>query len=114
MMSEFYAHSENDRNEKHHLADHLRHTSELMQIFACREEYKQIFKLTGLLHDLGKYQPEFQHYLINGGERGSVPHASWGAGYARSPCRAIESSIAIDRRFSFIHFSQFFTKVLAM
>ena len=51
--------------------------------------------MTGLLHDFGKYQPAFQNYLINGGRRGSVPHASWGAGYA-SKFKIHEASIAID------------------
>ena len=47
------------------------------------------------MHDLGKYQLEFQNYLDNGGKRGSVPHASWGSGYAR--CHGLlEASIAID------------------
>jgi CRISPR-associated endonuclease/helicase Cas3 len=48
-----------------------------------------------LLHDLGKYQSAFQDYLINGGRRGSVPHASWGAGYARIH-KLLEASIVID------------------
>ncbi|MEO5357293.1 MAG: CRISPR-associated helicase Cas3', partial [Nitrospirae bacterium YQR-1] len=53
------------------------------------------FKITGLLHDLGKYQPEFQNYLSNGGKRGSVAHASWGAGYSRL-LGFTEASVAID------------------
>ncbi len=54
-----------------------------------------IFNVTGLLHDLGKYQPAFQSYLDNGGKRGSVPHSSWGAGYARF-CKVLEASITIN------------------
>jgi four helix bundle suffix protein/CRISPR-associated endonuclease Cas3-HD len=91
----YYAHSENSRNEKHHLSKHLRQTAKLVESYACRENYKPIFYLTGLLHDLGKYQTEFQNYLENCGRRGSVPHASWGAGYARLN-RLVETSIAID------------------
>jgi CRISPR-associated endonuclease/helicase Cas3 len=91
----FYAHSENEKNEKHLLSTHLFQTSKLSESFACKEDYKEIFRITGLLHDLGKYQPEFQRYLENGGKRGSVPHASWGSGYARL-CRLIEASITID------------------
>lgn len=92
---EYYAHSENSRKEKHGLSKHLHQTSKFAESFACQEDYKFIFKITGLLHDLGKYQTAFQDYLANGGERGSVPHAAWGAGYARL-CRIIETSIAID------------------
>lgn len=91
----YYAHSENIRNEKHSLSKHLHQTAKFADSFTCQENYKSIFKVTGLLHDLGKYQPAFQSYLENGGRRGSVPHASWGAGYARL-CRLIEASIAID------------------
>ncbi len=91
----YYAHSENDRNESHLLPEHLRETAKLMESFAGRPEYKPLFYATGLLHDLGKYQPEFQRYLENGGRRGSVPHASWGAGYARRN-RLLEASISID------------------
>jgi CRISPR-associated endonuclease/helicase Cas3 len=92
---EYYAHSENSSNDKHSLSKHLYQTAKFAESFACQEDYRPIFKVTGLLHDLGKYQPDFQSYLENGGRRGSVPHASWGAGYARL-CRLIEASIAID------------------
>jgi len=92
---EYFAHSENSHKEKHSLSKHLHQTARFAESFAYKEEYKVIFKITGLLHDLGKYQPEFQSYLDNGGKRGSVPHASWGAGHARLR-RIIEASIAID------------------
>jgi CRISPR-associated endonuclease/helicase Cas3 len=66
-MTEYYAHSENANKEKHLLSKHLRATADLMEKFSCISNYGQILKMTGLLHDLGKYQPAFQHYLINGG-----------------------------------------------
>lgn len=91
----YFAHSENNNNKKHLLSKHLKDTAMLARSFACQSEFQKIFYLTGLLHDLGKYQPDFQNYLENGGKRGSVPHASWGAGYARRG-RLLESSIVID------------------
>jgi CRISPR-associated endonuclease/helicase Cas3 len=92
---EYLAHSENNLKESHPLSKHLQETATLMKSFACQESYKAIFYLTGLLHDLGKYQIPFQNYLKNGGVRGSVPHASWGSGYAR--CKGmLETSIVID------------------
>lgn len=94
-MTDYFAHSKNDNNEKHLLAKHLHETAQLAESFACRDEYKPLLRLSGLLHDLGKYQPEFQNYLENGGRRGSVPHASWGAGYA-GKLKHSDASIAID------------------
>lgn len=91
----YYAHSENSDGEKHSLSKHLHQTAKYMETFACQENYKPVFRITGLLHDLGKYQPQFQRYLAEGGKRGSVPHASWGAGYARLR-KFINASVAID------------------
>ncbi len=94
-MDEFYAHSENNSNEKHHLSKHLFETALYAESFACQEEYKPLFRLSGLIHDFGKYQSAFQDYLDHGGRRGSVPHAKWGAGYARK-FKINDVSIAID------------------
>jgi CRISPR-associated endonuclease/helicase Cas3 len=95
MTKKYYAHSENSNKEKHLLLKHLNETAKLAESFACRDDFKTVFFITGLLHDLGKYQPEFQRYLDIGGTRGSVPHASWGAGYARRD-GLLETSIVID------------------
>jgi CRISPR-associated endonuclease/helicase Cas3 len=92
---EYWAHSENCNKKKHCLSKHLRETAILAKTFTSNDQYKRIFYITGLLHDLGKYQREFQDYLENGGRRGSVPHASWGAGYARL-LGILEASISID------------------
>ncbi len=92
---DYFAHSENSKKNKHLLGEHLHETARLAESFACRDEYRPLLRLSGLLHDLGKYQPEFQNYLENGGRRGSVPHASWGAGYA-GKVKHNEASIAID------------------
>jgi CRISPR-associated endonuclease/helicase Cas3 len=92
---EYFAHSKNSFNEKHSLSKHLQQTASQMESFACQEDYKKIFYITGLLHDFGKYQTKFQRYLENGGKRGSVPHASWGAGYARRNI-LLEASIPIN------------------
>ena len=91
----YYAHSENTSKEKHPLSKHLSSTANLASSFSCDESYNDLFEITGILHDLGKYQKDFQRYLIEGGRRGSVPHASWGAGYART-AGILEASIAID------------------
>lgn len=80
---DYYAHSENKLGQKHLLSKHLLKTAEIAESFVNSDVTKRIFRIAGLLHDLGKYQPEFQRYLAEGGRRGSVPHAVWGAGYAR-------------------------------
>lgn len=92
---EFMAHTENGLQEIHLLSKHLKETATLSASFASKKEYESIFYIAGLLHDLGKYQAAFQEYIRNGGKRGSVPHASWGAGYARSKSM-LETSFVID------------------
>ncbi len=92
---EYFAHSENEAGKKHYLFEHLNETARIAESFVCNEEYSKLFQFAGLLHDFGKYQPDFQRYLLEGGRRGSVPHASWGAGYARV-LRQLEISFAID------------------
>ena len=92
---EYIAHSENSLHETHSLSKHLHETAKLSSSFAWKEEYKPIFYLAGLLHDLGKYQAAFQEYLRSGGKRGSVPHASWGAGFTRIK-HMLEMSFVID------------------
>jgi len=89
------AHTENERGEVHSIIDHTQGVSRLMDAFAINPTYQNIYKTTGLLHDLGKYQPDFQKYLKEGGRRGSVPHACWGAALAKR-VKQTEAAFAID------------------
>ena len=89
------AHSINEEGIEHNLADHLKKVSQIMAGFAVEKKFKSIFKIAGLLHDFGKYQPAFQKYLREGGRRGSVPHASWGAGLSKR-FNHFEATFAID------------------
>ncbi len=93
----YYAHSIVNKPEEewHLLSSHLQDTAEIAASFAHSDEYVVIFKVAGLLHDLGKYQQAFQAYLKEGGRRGSVPHAVWGAAYALM-LKNQETAIAID------------------
>ncbi len=75
----YYAHSANDSGSWHQLVDHLRNTARIAASFGRNKFERDIFRYTGLIHDAGKYTSEFQDYLINGGTRGSVPHAIFGA-----------------------------------
>ncbi len=80
----YIAHSENQEGRVHLLREHLLRTAERMREFSFSEELKPLLGIVGLLHDIGKYQEEFQDYLKKGGEKGSVPHAKWGAMLTRS------------------------------
>lgn len=91
----FLAHSKNAFGEDHWLDSHLINVANQMVSWANNSEFNKIFKITGLLHDFGKYQPEFQRYLLEGGRRGSVPHASWGAAMAKK-YKLYEAAFAID------------------
>jgi CRISPR-associated endonuclease/helicase Cas3 len=92
---EYISHTSNKEGKNHGLSDHLKAVSEIMVSFANGLFYKDVFRLTGLFHDFGKYQPAFQKYLIEGGRKGSVPHASWGAMFALQ-YKIYEAAFAID------------------
>jgi CRISPR-associated endonuclease/helicase Cas3 len=91
----FIAHSANSKGEFHSLIDHLFKVSDKMISYSVSDDYSNIFRITGLLHDFGKYQPAFQKYLKEGGRKGSVPHAIWGAVLA-GKYKQIEAAFAID------------------
>ena len=75
----YLAHSENEQGDIHELRKHLLETSQLVEKCGRCELSKQIGQVASLFHDAGKYQAKFQEYLSNGGVRGSVPHAVFGA-----------------------------------
>jgi CRISPR-associated endonuclease/helicase Cas3 len=74
----FYARKD-DKENYQTLAEHLRNVGELACGYAEEKGFSHITALAGLLHDLGKATAEFQKYLKDGGEKGSVVHAPQGA-----------------------------------
>jgi CRISPR-associated endonuclease/helicase Cas3 len=92
---DFNAHSKNKEGKIHKLSSHLFVVSEIMMTFTDDPCSKKIFYTTGILHDLGKYQVAFQNYLHEGGIKGSVPHASWGAALS-TKYKQFEAAFAID------------------
>lgn len=94
-MNKYIAHSENEQGNEHVLCEHLTDVSDLMVQFSNKDIFKKVFRVTGLLHDIGKYQLAFQKYLREGGRRGSVPHASWGAALCKI-YQQIEAAFSID------------------
>jgi len=91
----FIAHSKNQEGQEHELKKHLNEVAKLMESFTDNAEFKKLSRTVGLLHDFGKYQPAFQNYLRNGGRRGSVPHASWGASLG-AKLNHFEAAFVID------------------
>jgi len=94
-QEKYIAHSKNEKGDEHDLKDHLSDVARMMEEFISDLTFKKVFRFTGLTHDLGKYQPAFQRYLREGGRRGSVPHASWGAGLSKKFSQ-VEAAFAID------------------
>lgn len=93
----YYAHTRKDLPEEkwQTLKEHLLDTAKIASGFVENQEIIKYAEIAGLLHDFGKYQEEFQNYLRNGGRRGSVPHARWGALLADC-IQQQEVSFAID------------------
>lgn len=75
----YYAHSENNNGERHLLKQHLESVVKKTITETCIGSFELLVHFAGLFHDAGKYQQAFQDYLFNGGIRGSVPHAVFGA-----------------------------------
>ncbi|MGB4293160.1 MAG: CRISPR-associated helicase Cas3' [Bacteroidales bacterium] len=92
---DYLGHSINKCGQEHKLKEHLLSVARMMEKIVEEPKFKRIFFLTGLLHDTGKYQIEFQKYLKDGGKRGSVPHASFGAALAKA-LKQYEAAFAID------------------
>jgi len=75
----YYAHSkpELSKSEWHLLIDHLEDTATLAAGFAASFGAEKLGRVAGLLHDIGKYSPDFQRRLE--GDRKKVDHSSAGA-----------------------------------
>ncbi|MGR4862237.1 CRISPR-associated endonuclease Cas3'' [Caulobacter sp. LARHSG274] len=90
----FFAHSlkNGSINEWEPLVHHLSDTAHLASKFAASFGCGELADAAGLLHDLGKYQAEFQTMLH--GVVAKVDHAAHGACYARSRYKLLGSLIA--------------------
>lgn len=59
-----YAHSQNYQGRRQGLSEHLHNVADGARAFATPLEAGEIAHAIGLLHDVGKYNPKFQEYLI--------------------------------------------------
>ena len=80
------------------LNEHLRHVGALAEAFAREASpadvtFHQAARAAGLLHDLGKYTPEFQD-KIRGAPHLKAPHSAHGAAVARD-AKVLEAAFAI-------------------
>src|SRR5205807_1729655 len=80
----YHAHSRNSHGHRHDLVGHLRSVADLSGRFASAFDASDLARFLGLWHDLGKFNPKFQEYLLaceaNPGARGHGPdHKAAGA-----------------------------------
>ncbi len=59
------AHTKNAQGQRQDLLDHLRNVADAAARFAMPFEGDKAAYLAGLLHDIGKFNPDFQQYLLD-------------------------------------------------
>lgn len=59
-----YAHSKNGQGQRHDLVAHLRGVADLAGDFAGEFQAREVAFYLGLWHDLGKFHPAWQRYLL--------------------------------------------------
>ncbi len=90
----YWAHSQNTVGHRHRLVDHLTGVATLAEQFAETSGCAAEARLTGLLHDLGKYGDRFQKRLE--GEDQGLDHWSLGAHLALHAYKSVAAALAIQ------------------
>ncbi len=67
-----FAHSKNSAGQRQGLRDHLENVARLGAQFATAMGTADLAYYAGLLHDIGKFNPEFQQYLMKAEAQPSV------------------------------------------
>jgi CRISPR-associated endonuclease/helicase Cas3 len=60
IANRYYAHTPGKEGTWHDLEEHLKSVAELAANFAAKFNARELGKLVGLLHDLGKFNNQFQ------------------------------------------------------
>lgn len=74
-----FAHSANDRGDRHEWTEHAENTALRASSFAGAFGMKEWGSLLGLWHDVGKLADDFQRYLLANESRGGPDHKAAGA-----------------------------------
>jgi CRISPR-associated endonuclease/helicase Cas3 len=90
----YFAHSANPAGHWHLLREHLTGVGELTAEHAGAAAWSEEARLSGLLHDLGKYAERFQARLA--GKDSGLDHWSQGAWIALAKYRALAAALAIQ------------------
>lgn len=89
-QADYYAHTPNQNGQWHSLSAHLSKVAGRASKLAAKLGTPQLGYYSGLWHDLGKYNPDFQAYLQactqNQAFKEKVPHAKYGALLASQKC----------------------------
>lgn len=104
-MSDFWAHTDNEKGQPHLLRDHLRSVGNLARDFAAigNPDMAEAAQWAGLLHDLGKYRDEFQEYLRGNLESSTeTHHAIYGAALTYQQ-RCVGPTLAIAGHHAGLH-----------
>lgn len=62
-MEQYIAHIRKKDNQLQSVEEHLFGTAHLSRDYGARIGFADLCELMGLLHDLGKYSSDFQHYI---------------------------------------------------
>lgn len=78
-IGKFYAHSSSnpDKSDWQPLQDHLQAVGDMAAESAQKFGAAELARISGVLHDIGKYSEEFQRRIA--GDYGRVDHSTWGA-----------------------------------
>ena len=76
----YVAHSENEKGEIQTMKHHSLGVAQIMTDFALSEDFIDLYKFCGIIHDMGKYSDDFQLYIA--GSNIKTKHSVYGALFA--------------------------------